>query len=165
MTAGDQHREAIRRRYLRLGAGELFAAAVFAYLALATIPHTSDGDGRLALWSALTPLLVILVQAGLYWCLARSWVARRPMPAGLATLYRTFRAVDLVLLLVGIIGVITWAPDHTLLTAGIVAIWLFGVVEFANYFVVRLAYPPRRWLRTVGRWRKPRLVLDMARRR
>ena len=40
-------------------------------------------------------------------------------------------------------------------------IWLFGVVEFINYFVMRLAYPVRRWFAEVGERRTPRLMLDV----
>ena len=139
---------------------------MFAYIAVATdIANESGPDGRIALWAALTPLLIILVQAGAYWLLARCWLGRRPMPIGLATLYRVFRVVDAVLLVVGIIGVIVWAPDEGVVTAALVADWLVALVEFANYFVVRPAYPPRRWLRSVGRLRTPRLVLDMTHRR
>lgn len=43
-------------------------------------------------------------------------------------------------------------------------IWLFGVIEFVNYFVVRLVYAPREWLGNIGQWRTPRLVLDMTHR-
>lgn len=41
-----------------------------------------------------------------------------------------------------------------------VAVWLFAVVEFTNYYVVRLSYPWRHWLTTVGQGRMPRLILD-----
>jgi hypothetical protein len=163
VTPGDHRRDALLRRYLRLGAGELTAAAVFACVAVAT--EMSDREARIALWSALTPLLTILVQAGAYWLLARRWVGRRPMPAGLARLYRVLRPLDAGLLLAGIVGVVVWAPGDVVVTAAIVAVWLLGVVEFVNYFVVRLAYPPHRWLGSVGRLRTPRLVLDMTHRR
>ena len=52
----------LRREYLRLGSGELAAAAVFA--AVAT--RLADRAGP-ALWAAAAPLLVILVDAGAYW--------------------------------------------------------------------------------------------------
>lgn len=40
-------------------------------------------------------------------------------------------------------------------------VWLFAVVEFTNYYVVRLSYPGTEWFREVGRWRTPRLVEDL----
>jgi hypothetical protein len=101
---------------------------------------------------------VILVQAGGYWLLARGWVQRGPMPSGPAKLYRAFRLIDAVLLAAGLAGVLAWANGDAVLA---LAVWSFGVLEFVNYFVVRLAYPPGRWLRTVGQRRTPRLVADM----
>ena len=43
----------------------------------------------------------------------------------------------------------------------VLAISLFGVVEYVNYFVVRLAYPVHGWSRRVREWRSPRLVQDL----
>jgi hypothetical protein len=45
---------------------------------------------------------------------------------------------------------------------GVLAVWVFGVLEYVNYFVVRLAYPLGRWFTTVGEWRTPRLVQDLG---
>ena len=107
------------------------------------------------------PLLVILVHAGAYWLLARDWVMRGEMPRGLARLYRAFRAIDAVLLVAGLVGVLVWRPADVLGTVVILIIWLFGVIEFINYFLMRLAYPLGRWFAEVGERRTPRLMLDV----
>ena len=99
-------REVRRRKYLSLGVGELAAAAVFA----AVLPRLVGPEDRWAVWFALIPLLVVLLQAGGYWLLARAWVARRPMPASLATVYRAFRWADAMLLTGGLVGVLLWLP-------------------------------------------------------
>lgn len=158
-------RTALRRRYLSLGSGELTAAAVFVFLGVVVVgPRVDAGDNHVAVWSALVPLVAILFQAGSYWLLARQWVGRGSMPAPLAAVYRVLRAVDAVLLLVGLVGVIAWAPAQVPVTVVLVVLWLFGVVEYLNYFVVRLAYPLPRWFAEVRRWRRPRLVQDMTQR-
>jgi hypothetical protein len=158
----DDRRAALRRRYLSLGLGELFAAVVFAGVAIVSImPLLERSTDALALWSALTPLLAILVQAGAYWLLARGWVRRAPMPRGLAAVYRAFRVLDPVLLLAGLVGVVIWFPEHPVAAVGIPLVWLFGVIEYLNYFVVRLAYPAGVWFERVGERRTPRLVQDV----
>ncbi|WP_415971862.1 hypothetical protein [Rhodococcus sp. 077-4] len=155
-------REALRRRYLSLGLGELAAASVFLTIALTmALPRLDHGQDRLALWSALVPLLFVLVQAGAYWLMARSWVERHPMPAPVRAGYRAFRIANIALLGGGLAGVIVWLPDGVAAGVAVVAVWLFGVIEFVNYYVVRLSYPARRWLSTVGQRRTPRLVRDM----
>jgi hypothetical protein len=71
----DERRARLRGKHLELGAGELVAAAVSAAVAvvvLIVMPRLEDSRVDLALWAALTPLLVTLVQAGAYWLLART---------------------------------------------------------------------------------------------
>ncbi|MCT6735615.1 MULTISPECIES: hypothetical protein [Rhodococcus erythropolis group] len=152
----------LRRRYLSLGLGELAAAGVFAAVAVSVVmPRLEGPKDSAALWSALAPMLVVLVQAGVYWVLARGWVEQAPMPARLAALYRVFRVLDIVVLAVGLLGVLIWLPDHFVTAAAIMVVWAFGVVEYVNYFVARLAYPLRRWPFEVGKWRTPQLVRDL----
>ena len=151
----------MRRRYLSLGLGELVAAAVFAGVAVTKVAPALDTTGRRALWGALVPLLVVLVQAGVYWLLARGWVLRSGMPSALASVFRTLKVVDVVLLVAGLVVVLVWWPSRPLVAVLVLAVWVFGLVEYLNYFVARLAYPPTGWLREVRRWRTPRLVKDM----
>ncbi|MDI9958460.1 MULTISPECIES: hypothetical protein [Rhodococcus] len=152
----------LRRRYLSLGLGELAAAAVFAAVAVGVVmPRLEGPKDSAALWSALAPLLVVLVQAGVYWLLARGWVEQAPMPARLAALYRVFRVLDVLLLAIALLGVVIWLPDHSGAAVGVVAVWAFGVAEYANYFVARLAYPLQRWPFEVGKLRRPQLVHDL----
>lgn len=156
-AAISARRTRLRRRCTSLGLGELTAAAVFAIIAASgMLPATAT----LSLWSALVPLLAILVQAGVYWLLARDWAGRSPMPRRMAAIYRGLRMLDPLLLAAGLVGVIVWFPAG----AGavlVVAVWLFGVVEYLNYFVVRLSYPLHRWPSVVTQWRTPRLVKDL----
>lgn len=159
---GRMLRSVLRRKYLSLGCGELAAAAVFTFVAITAVtPRMDDQNDVLALWSALTPLLVILVQGGIYWLLARGWVGQCPMPGSLAALYLIFRVVDAALLLVGLVGVVVWLPDSIGLTIFVALVWLFGLVEFINYFVIRLAYPVPRWPNMVTQRRIPRLAQDV----
>ncbi|MDI9893574.1 MULTISPECIES: hypothetical protein [Nocardiaceae] len=158
---GTNRRQVLRRRYLSLGLGELAAAGVFLTIALASVVPRLDEESRLALWFALVPLLAVLVQAGTYWLLARSWVESHPMPPSLRTIYRAFRKVDLALLVGGLLGVMVWLPDNLGASLGVLAIWFFGLIEYVNYFAIRLSYPPRLWVSTVGQLRAPRLVRDL----
>jgi len=158
----DDRRTVLRGRYLSLGLGELFAALVFVWVAFVSmLPLLEQPTDALAFWSALAPLLVILVQAGVYWLLARRWVKQGTMPPGLAATYRGFRVLDAVLLLAGLVGIIVWFPAHPFAAIGIPFVWLLGVIEYVNYFVVRLAYPPSVWFQRVGKWRTPRLLQDV----
>lgn len=158
----QQSRHRLRRRYLSLGAGELAAAGAFLLVSVGVVaPWFGDGVRSLALWCAVIPLLAVLVQAGLYWLFARSWVVIGAMPSHIAAVYRILRVGDAAILGAGLIGIILWSPHDVGLTVLLAAIWVFAVIEYLNYFVVRLSYPVGRWLTLVKRWRAPQLVRDM----
>ena len=156
----ERRRQDLRGTYLRLGLGELVSACLFGVIALLRLADSSSAT-RVAIWGGLAPLLVVLVQAAIYWLLARSWVGSRTMPAGLAGVYGWLRVVNVALLVVGLAVLLLAEASVTATVAGI-AIWLFALVEHVNYYVVRLAYPLTAWWRRVREWRRPRLVLDVA---
>lgn len=161
MPLGQGRREALRRRYLSLGLGELTAAGVFSLIAWSTLTPRWSSREATTLWWALGPLVLVLVQAGAYWLLARSWVGRGRMPRSVAGAYRAFRVLDPLLLAVGLVMILVRGgegPGPLVLT---LCVWAFAALEFVNYYVVRLAYPLTSWTREVGRWRSPRLLQDL----
>ncbi|QOR72178.1 hypothetical protein IM660_08090 [Ruania alkalisoli] len=148
-----------RATYLRLGTGELAASAAFA-VAYLLLRDRFTGDEQLALGAALTPLLLILVQAGFYWLLARHWMGVRVMPPALAGAYSALRWINPIVLAVSL-GVLVWHAS-TIGTAVLGAgLWLFAVIEHLNYYVIRLAYPASQWLSGVGQRRTPQLMNDV----
>lgn len=154
-------REQLRARYLSLGVGELVAATTFAVAGAVVVSRGwSDASAR-SLWCALIPLLVVLIQGGSYWLLARRWVMLAPMPGRLARLFRVLRIVNPVVLAAGLVGVVTWWPASAAEAALVAFVWTFGVIEYVNYFQVRLAYPAARWCTLVRQWRTPQLVKDL----
>lgn len=150
-----------RRRYLSLGWGEWAAAAVFAVVAATVLAPRLDGRAAQALWWALGPLLLVLVQAGAYWLLARSWVGLGTMPPRVARAFRVCRLLGPAVLLLGAVGVLANHPAGATGALLVWAVWVSAVVEYLNYYVVRLAYPAASWAGSVTRWRRPRLVLDL----
>lgn len=160
--AADERRKALRRTYLRLGSGELAASIVLLYFAGYFTPRLQNPLDAVALWSAVIPLLAVLVQAGVYWLKARSWVGRAAMPAELARLYRRLRGANVVVLALGLVGIIVCWPENLAGALVVLAVWVFAVIEYLNYFVVRLAYPLGEWFTKVRQRRVPTLVRDMT---
>ncbi len=62
---------------------------------------------------------------------------------------------------IGLVGVVLWWPGTVGAMLLPLAVGAFGVIEYVNYFVVRLSYPVGRWLTTIGQWRTPQLVQDL----
>jgi hypothetical protein len=153
----------IRAKCLSLGLGELTAAAVFALAGATTLASALPARAEQALWWVLVPLLVVLVQGGCYWLAARRWVGRAAMPKLFVATYRAFRLLDPALLTAGLVGAVWSWPREPMAAALVVVVWAFGALEYVNYFVVRLAFPARRWLSGVRRRSTPALVRDLAR--
>lgn len=152
----------LRREYLKLGLGESAAVVAIIFATLASALPRLHGTERLALWSAVVPLVVVLVQAAAFWLSARPRLPSTPMPASLATVYRVFRVGNIAVLTAGLVGLVTWWPHRGWVSVLVVAVWLFAVVEYVNYYVVRLSYPLPRWLTEIRRWRTPRLIKDIT---
>lgn len=110
---------------------------------------------------AVLSLVLILSQAGAYWLLARTWVEARSMPRSLARLYRVLQVLDMLVLATAGVYVAVHLSSTRWAGAMAMLVWLFAVVEFTNYFLVRLGYPWGKWLNQVGQWRTPRLVQDL----
>jgi hypothetical protein len=165
--SGSDHGIAhLRRTYLSLGLGELTAVVVFVVVQPVVAGRLDDDGGR-ALWWAMAPLLIVLLQGAAYWLAARSWLpvaGGRGMPRGFARVYRAFRVLDLVLLAGGLVGLLMAGPGAGALVLCLL-VWAFGALEYVNYFVVRLSYPLTRWFAMVGRRRTPALVRHLARAR
>ncbi|MFP3395255.1 hypothetical protein ACSBQT_16985 [Brevibacterium sp. H602] len=151
----------LRRRFLSLGLGEIVAAAVFAVIPTRLAFVTADRT-EAALWAALSPLLFILVQAGIYWLIARHHLPA-PIPRPVARIYRFLRVINPLVLLASLIGIVVAWPGVSLSAVLIIVIWLFAVAEYINYFHVRLSYPWSKWTVKVGRRSTPRLVRDLQR--
>lgn len=163
--AGSRHGSAgLRRTYLSLGLGEAAAVVVFVVAQPVVAARLGDAGGR-ALWWAMVPLLVVLLQGSAYWLAARAWLpgsGRPGMPRGLALVYRAFRLLDPLLLAVCLAGLLLTGVDGGALVVCLL-VWVFGALEYVNYFVVRLSYPLAEWFVLVGRRRTPALVRDVAR--
>lgn len=164
----------LRRKYLSLGLGELAAVSAFAAAALVWQQRLDSAGAVAALWFALVPLEFVLVQAGAYWLLARTWIdsfdsvdSNRPrtapgrMPFMLARIFRGLRIITPFTLIIGLAGVIANFPSTPLAVVVVVVVWVFGVTEYVNYYLVRLAYPWTQWASEIGHWRTPKLVKDM----
>ena len=142
MVGTANRRAALRRRYLSLGLSEFATVAVFVYAALrVVVPRLGSDQAVASFLVAAVPPVLFLSQTAAYWLLARTWVEVRSMPRVLARLYRTLQVLDVLVLLAA--GVYIAVDPSTTRWAGTMAalVWLFAVVEFTNYYVMRLSYP------------------------
>ena len=151
----------LRRRLLNLGSGELAAALVFAWLSV--FAGRDDSPGRIGLPLATIGLVVVLIEGGCFWLLARRWVPGGRMPRTAARTYLMLRwATPLILVLSAVGLALRWPSLAQVRVLGVIAV-AFGVIEYVNYFVLRVSYPVATWWRDVRRLRRPRLIRDVRR--
>lgn len=162
MVEPDAQRAVLRRKFLSLGLGELAAVVAFAYIAFWVLgPKVHDERTMVTFMVALVPLLLVLSQAGAYWLLARAWVKVRSMPHPLAVLYRRFLVLNVLVIVAAGFYIGFNLPDPPAMAVLSIAVWLFAVLEFVNYYLVRLSYPMSQWFHQVGHWRTPYLIRDI----
>jgi hypothetical protein len=151
----------LRRHLLNLGSGELAAAFAFAWLGV--FAGRDDPTGRVGLPLAAVGLVVVLVEGGCFWLLARGWMPCRRMPRTLARIYLTLRWVTPLIFVLSAIGLAMWWPSLPHVRVLGVSAVSFGVTEYVNYFIRRVSYPVATWWRDVRRLRQPRLIHDVRR--
>lgn len=157
--------DARRRRLLNLAGGELTASAVFIVAVVIGVQPRTGAAAVVPLWVALAPLVLILVQAAFFWLLRAGWMHTRP-PHWFGAVYGALRVMDPVLIVgCAVASVLLWDVAGPGVRVLCVAALLFGVIEYLNYFVVRLSYPIATWASRVGARRTPRLVIDLRRAR
>lgn len=147
----------LRRQYLNLGLGELAAVAAFfgAYWLLR--PRLGGDTGTIVI--VLSTLAFVLVQGSAYSLLARTWIPGR-MPVPLAGVYRVLRWLNPVALAALAVLIVLRPGSSPWLSSGL---WLFALIEYVNYFWIRLSYPLSHWLARVAARRPSVLARDLAR--
>lgn len=132
--------EKIKKELINLWTGELAAVVAF-WMCFFTMKGWLTAPKMMVL--VLYPLLIlsfILLQGSGYWFIL---LKRMSNPQFLVKhtgkIYRMLRILDLVLLCLGI-PVILWNCSKVSVTALSIFILLFALIEWVNYYVVRLSY-------------------------
>lgn len=159
-------KERVRKELVSLCLGE-FTAVLSIWFCFFLLKNRL-GDWR-SLFSILYPLSLltfILLQGSIYWAIL---IRRLSKPqfgsASVPKLYGGFRILDLVLLISGF-PFIVWNTQS--FQVGIIAmlIQLFALIEWVNYFLVRLSYslnPLVLWKRIAkGKLEKSRIAKELG---
>lgn len=132
--------EKLKKELIRLGTGEL-AAIVSFWLCFFTIKvWLVDTKMMILILYPLFVLSFILIQGSIYW-----FILLRRMSNSLflvkytGNTYRILKVMDVALLCMGI-PIILLNRSNIVVTALSAFIWLFSVIEWINYYIVRLSY-------------------------
>ena len=158
-------KEKVRKELVSLCLGEL--AAVLSFWFCFFLLKNRLGDWR-SLVSILYPLFLltfILLQGSIYWAILIRRLSNPQFGSGhVPKIYGGLRILDLVLLISGF-PFIVWNTQSIQVAILATLIQLFSLIEWVNYFLVRLSYslnPLVLWKRiTKGKLEKSRISKEL----
>ena len=159
-------KEKVRKELVSLCLGEL--AAVLSFWLCFFLLKNRLGDWR-SLVSILYPLSLltfILLQGSIYWAILIRRLSNPQFGSGnVPKIYGVLRILDLVLLISGF-PFIVWNTQNVQVAILATLIHLFALIEWVNYFLVRLSYslnPLVLWKRIVkGKLEKSRIANELG---
>ena len=159
-------KEKVRKELVFLCFGELAAVLSFWLCFFLLKNRLGDWNGLISILYPLSLLTFILLQGSIYWAilirrLSNPQFGSRTVPK----LYGCFRILDLVLLISGF-PFIVWNTQSFQVAILATLIQLFALIEWVNYFLVRLSYslnPLVLWKRiTKGKLEKSRIAKELG---
>ena len=159
-------KEKVKKELLSLCLGELAAALSFWLCFFLLKNRLGDVNSLVTILYPLSLLTFILLQGSIYWAIL---IRRLSKPqfgsASVPKLYSGFRILDLVLLISGF-PFIVWNAQSVRVAIIATLIQLFALIEWINYFLVRLSYslnPLVLWKRiTNGKLEKSRIAKELG---
>ena len=159
-------KEKVRKELGSLCLGEL--AAILSFWLCFFLLKNRLGDWR-SLFSILYPLSLltfILLQGSIYWAILIRRLSNPKFGNGnVPKIYGVLRILDLVLLISGF-PFIVWNTQSVLVAILATLIQLFALIEWVNYFLLRLSYslnPLVLWKRiTKGKLEKSRIAKELG---
>ena len=154
----------IRDRSLCLG--ELAAALSFWLCFFLLKNRLGDWMSLITILYPLSLLTFILLQGSTYWAILIRRLSNPQFGNGnIPKIYGVLRILDLVLLISGF-PFIVWNAQSVLVTILATLIQLFALIEWVNYFLLRLSYslnPLVLWKRiTKGKLEKSRIAKELG---
>ena len=156
----------IQKELVSLCLGELAAVQSFGICFFLLKDRLGDVSSLVTILYPLSLLAFILLQGSIYWAIL---IRRLSKPqfgsASVPKLYGCFRILDLVLLISGF-PLIVWNTQSFQVAIIATLIQLFALIEWVNYFLVRLSYslnPLVLWKRiTKGKLEKSRIAKELG---
>ena len=132
--------EKLKQELTKLWTGELAAVVSFWACFLVMKVWLTSAQAVLSVIYPLLTLSFILVQGSVYWWILLKRLSRPKFAGGhTGKIYRVLKMIDVLLLLSGL-PVILINHTNTAVTVLAVFIWVFAIIEWINYYEIRLSY-------------------------
>ena len=159
-------KEKVRKVLVSLCLGEFTAVLSFWLCFFLLKNRLGDWRSLVTILYPLSLLTFILLQGSIYWAILIRRLSKPQFGSGsVPKLYGGFRILDLILLISGF-PFIVWNTQSVQVTILATLIQLFALIEWVNYFLVRLSYslnPLVLWKRiTKGKLEKSRIAKELG---
>ena len=159
-------KEKVRKELGSLCLGELAATLSFWLCFFLLKNRLGDWRSLVTIFYPLSLLTFILLQGSIYWAILIRRLSKPQFVSGsVPKLYGGFRILDLILLISGF-PFIVWNTQSVQVAILATLIQLFALIEWVNYFLVRLSYslnPLVLWKRiTKGKLEKSRIAKELG---
>ena len=156
----------VRKELVSLCLGELAAVLSFWFCFFLLKNRLGDENSLVSILYSLSLLTFILLQGSIFWAILIRRLSNPQFGSGsVPKLYGGFRILDLVLLISGF-PFIVWNTQSFQVAILAILIQLFALIEWVNYFLVRLSYglnPLVLWKRnTKGKLEKSRIAKELG---
>lgn len=158
-------KEKVRKELVSLCLGEFTAVLSFWFCFFLLKNRLADWNSLVTILYPLSLLTFILLQGSIYWAILIRRLSNPQFGRGsVPKLYGGFRILDLVLLISGFLFIV-WNTQSVQVAILATLIQLFSLIEWVNYFLVRLSYslnPLVLWKRiTKGKLEKSRIAKEL----
>ena len=159
-------KEKVRKELMSLCLGEFTAVLSIWFCFFLLKNRLGDWNGLISILYPLSLLTFILLQGSIYWAILIRRLSKPQFGSeNVPKLYGVLRILDLVLLISGF-PFIVWNAQSVLVTILATLIQLFALIEWVNYFLLRLSYslnPLVLWKRiTKGKLEKSRIAKELG---
>ena len=158
-------KEKVKKELVSLCLGEFTAVLSFWFCFFLLKNRLADWNSLVTIFYPLSLLTFILLQGSIYWAILIRRLSNPQFGSGsVPKLYGGFRILDLVLLISGF-PFIVWNTQSVQVAIIVMLIQLFALIEWVNYFLVRLSYslnPLVLWKRIAkGKLEKSRIAKEL----
>ena len=159
-------KEKVRKELVSLCLGEFTAVLSIWFCFFLLKNRLADWNSLVTILYPLSLLTFILLQGSIYWAILIRRLSKPQFGNGnVPKIYGGFRILDLILLISGF-PFIVWNTQSFQVAILATLIQLFSLIEWINYFLVRLSYslnPLVLWKRiTKGKLEKSRIATELG---
>lgn len=159
-------KEKVRKELVSLCSGELAVALSFWLCFFLLKNRLGDVNSLVTILYPLSLLTFILLQGSIYWAILIRRLSKSQFGSGnVPKIYGVLRILDLILLISGF-PFIFWYTQSVRVAIIATLIQLFALIEWINYFLVRLSYSLNLlvlWKRIVkGKLEKSRIAKELG---